>query len=275
MSRPRLLLIDPDDTRRERFQAYLVSQFEVLAIPVAARSHERFTSLKPDAVLAHARQPTSSGPRICKELRELAGGEDCLMVVYGHLVGPRKTPLQYEQMRIDTRVDIWLTREVDAIDLEKVLGLKLLAPEEAPKVAAPPTARKAAAQKVAFISAHREPTGDEPSWGTAATSSQDRGSFLDGMNKRYGPLIQKLPKDQDVTWGQLLRARASLHNLQILLEKPVTPLIQELPEDRPLSVSEILRARVTLHNLRIILRRRLPGAPAEAQEPPTEEVPRG
>jgi CheY-like chemotaxis protein len=274
VSRPRLLLIDPDDTRRQRFQAYLVSQFEVLAIPVAARSHERFTSLKPDAVLAHARQPGSSGPRICRELRDLAGGEDCLMVVYGHLVGPRRTPAQCEQMRVETRVDIWLTREVDAIDLEKVLGLKLLAPEEAPKVAAPPDARKAT-PKVEFISAHRESTGDDPSWGTAAPSSEDRGSFLAGMGKRYGPLIQKLPKDQDVTWGQLLRARANLHNLQVLLEKPVTPLIQELPEDRPLSVAEILRARVTLRNLRIILRRRLPGAPAEAQEPPIEEAPPG
>lgn len=274
MSRPRLLLIDPDDKRRDQFSTYLRTQFEVVAIPVAGRAAERFTALRPDAVLAHARQPGTSGPRLCKQLRELAGGDDCLMFVYGHLVGPRKTPVQIEAMRVETRVDVWMARDVDAMDLEKVLGLKLLAPEE-PPVVTPPLPSRKAAPKVEFVTAHREDGRDDASWGSAVQSSEDQAQYIDSMGKRYRPLIEKLPKDADVSWGQLMRARANLHNLQVLLEKPVTPLIQELPEDRPLTSSEILRARVTLRNLKIILRQRLPNAPTEPEAPPTTETPTG
>lgn len=264
MSRPRLLLLDPDDTRRERFRSWLQSQFDVVAIAVAARSHDRFTALKPDAVLAHARQPGSSGPRVCKELRALAGGQDCLMVVYGQLVGPRKTAAQIEKMREDCQVDLWLTREVEAIDLEKVLGLKLLAPPEEPVAPAPATPGPARpAPQLTFVSAARqEPVGDEPTWGTAAPLGAERKDALKLLGKTWGPLVERLPKDQDVTWGQILRARVNLHNLSVLLEKPVTPLIQELPGDRPLSVAEVLRARVTLKNLRIILSQRALGSEA-------------
>jgi CheY-like chemotaxis protein len=258
MSRPRVLLVDPDDTRREVFQAYLASRFDVVAMPVAAKAQARFAGLNPDAVLAHARQPGSSGLRMCKELRALEHGQDCLMVVYGHMVGPRRTPAQCEAMRAESQVDVWMQREVDEIDLEKVLGVKLLAPVEVPAVKAPDI------QKIQFVSAHREePCEDERTWGRLEEREPDRKSFLATMREQYGGLIDKLPKDQDVSWGQLMRARANLHNISVLLDKPVTPLIQRLPEDRPLTAAEILRARVTLENFRIILRRRLPGESAE------------
>lgn len=258
MSRPRVLLVDPDDTRREVFQAYLASRFDVVALPIAARALGRFSAVAPDAVLAHARQPASSGPRMCKEMRALPHGEDCLMVVYGHMVGPRRSAAQCEAIRQESRVDVWLHREVDEVDLEKVLGVKLLAPIEVPNVPAPDI------DKIEFISAHREePTADERSWGALEDQEPDRGSFLEGIRRRYGPLIDRLPRDQEVTWGQLLRARANLHNISVLLDKPVTPLIQELPDDRPLTAQEILRARITLRNFKIILRRKLPGEQGE------------
>ena len=258
MSRPNVLLVDPDDTRREVFQAYLSSRFEVVAVAIAARAHRAFGQTPPDAVLAHARQPGSSGLRLCKELRALPGGEDCLMVVYGHNVGPRPTGASVERMREASLVDVWLHREVDEIDLEKVLGIKLMEPTPAPGLVVPERAR------IEYVSAHREdPTEDERTWGGVDEREPDRRRFLAGIRDQYGPLIDRLPKDQDVSWGQLLRARANLHNVSVLLEKPVTPLVQELPEDRALTTAEILRARVTLRNLKIILRRKLPGeAPA-------------
>ena len=267
MSRPRVLLVEPDDTRREVFQAYLASRFDVVAMPIAAKALSRFAGLNPDAVLAHARQPGSSGLRMCKEMRALPHGEDCLMVVYGHPVGPRRTTAQGEAMRAEALVDVWMQREVDEIDLEKVLGVRLLAPLEVPSVPAPDL------QKLQFVSAHREePAEDERTWGRLEDREPDRKSFLATMREQYGGLIDKLPKDRDVSWGQLLRARANLHNISVLLEKPVTPLIQRLPQDRPLTAAEILRARVTLENFRIILRRRLPGEPVEPA-PPTSGGP--
>lgn len=258
MSRPRVLLVDPDDTRREVFQAYLASRFDVVAVPLAGKAIARFSKLGPDAVLAHARQPGTSGLRACKEMRGLERGQGCLMVVYGHLLGPRRTPAQYERLRLDHQVDIYLPREVDEVDLEKVVGVKLLAPIEVPDVPAPDI------DKFEFISAHREePVEDEGTWGTVDSVQPDRGGFLATLRRHYGSLIDRLPDDEDVTWGQLLRARANLHNIAVLLNKPVTPLIRELPEDRPLTREEILRARITLRNLKIILRKKLPGEPEE------------
>jgi len=260
MSRPRVLLVDPDDSRRASFSRFLSSRFEVVAVALATRAVAEFSRLRPDAVLAHARQPLSSGMRLCKELRALPDGVGVLMVVYGHPVGPRPSASQAEQLRVASDVDVYLSREVDEMDLEQVVGLKLLAPPEAPRVPLPDLGT-AAPSRVEFFSAHREEgLEDEASWGTALGEG-GRDEYIRLLGRQYGPLIDRLPEDREVTWGELMRARANLHNIRVLLEKPVTPLVQALPKDRDPTMAEILRARLTLNNLKIILRRRLPRPP--------------
>lgn len=256
MSRPRVMVVEPHDARRDVFSAYLASRFEVAPFPLAARAAEAFDRLQPDAVIAHAHQPGSSGLELVKELRTRAGGERCLMVVYGHKAGPRPSTDKAERLRVDAGADVYLAREVDEVDLERVLGLKLLAPVEAPQVPAPTAA------ELRFVSAHREaPVEDEGDWGSVLGEGADRKGFLDGIRRRHGRLIEKLPSDRDVSWGELMRARANLHNLGVLLDKPVTPLIQQLPPDRRPTLEEALRARATLGNLKVILKQGIGGRP--------------
>ena len=261
MSRPRIMLVDPNDSRREGYTAFLSSRFEVSAFPVASKAQAAFPGIQPDAVLIHVRQPGGSGLTLSRALRALPGGERCMLVVYGHPAGARPSPAMIEHLRRDAGADTYLAREVDEVDLERVLGLKLLAPVEAPNVPLP------SLEAVRFISANREePTADEGSWGTALDKDGDQKGFLSLLRKQYGGLIERLPSDREVSWGELMRARANLHNVRILLDKPVTPLIHELADDRSPTVSEILRARITLRNLRIILKKGV-GAPAGATPP--------
>lgn len=268
MSRPRLVIVDAQDARRDVFSAYLSTRFRVSAFPMASKAISAFDGLHADAVIAHVKQPGTSGVHLCKALRERPEGAKALIVLYG--TPPRRlSAAQVEHVRNEAGADVFLPREVDEVDLEQVLGLKLFPPAEGGPVPLPTDA------EVHFVSAHREaPAEDEGDWDTVLGADATRAGLLESLRRHHGQIIDKLPSDKDVTWGELLRARANLHNLGVLLDKPVTPLIRQLPEGRPLRLDEILRAWATLTNLKIILKQGvLPSeAPAETPpEPPSEE----
>lgn len=255
MSRPRVMVVEANDARRDVFCAYLSSRFEVVPFPLVRKAIAAFDSIEPDAVIAHVRQPGSSGLELVKALRTHPAGDRALMVVYGHPVGPRPTPDKAEKLRQDAGADVYLCREVDEVDLERVLGLALVAPVEAPDVPLPTDA------ELRFVSAQREaPEEDEGDWGSVLGEGGDQKQrLLDSIRRRYGGIIDKLPKDRDVSWGEVLRARATLHNIGVLLDKPVTPLIQRLPQGKRPSLEEALRARATLRNLKVILKQGVGG----------------
>lgn len=265
MSRPRVVLVDPSDTRREVFAAYLSTQFDVYPFALAAKAIKRFDGVMPDVVLAHVRQPGTSGLDLSKQIRERPHGPKVLVVVYGNPVGPRPSAGKVEKIRQQCGIDVYMAREVDEVDLEKVIGVQLAEPAETRTVPDGTTA-----QHVKFISAARQqPTDEEGEW-SGAVPVLDRKGYIRAMQEEYGGLVDELPEAQEVSWGELLRARANLHNLRVMLDKPVTPLIDELPTDRRPTLSEVLRAKVTLQNLRVILSPAAQGNESTADAPTAE-----
>ncbi len=231
-SKPRVVLVDVDDTRRESFKRYLSARYEVHSFPLAGQALKALPELRPDALLTHAYQPGGSGPRLCASARALPSASRCLTLVYGRsrrpYGAPRGGPVAADLGQVDVRLD----RRVDVVDVDKALAHALAQRRPA---RARPTPSRHAHQPVEVVSASRHEGG---------------------VWERYrGPdaLIDRLPTRPDVGWDQILRARLTLHNLRVALGKHVTPLVDRLPSDRRPTFGELFRARASLYNVSVIL----------------------
>ncbi len=257
MPRPRVMLVEARDALRESYCTYLQGHFDVDPLPLGRHALAAFQKQAPDAVVANIRQPGGDAVELFAQLRALPGGEDCVLLLYGHPFGPRPSRQQAERICREARADQYLARELDPNDLEQVLALELLGPDTEC------VSDAISLEDVQLMSARR---GEErPTRVGAPTRSGRAWSLLAALLGKTGGVIDRLPTHRDVSWGELVRARPSLHNLYVLLTKPVTPLVERLPEDRPPSLAEIARARASVHNLRVLLKSR--GGPGSVARP--------
>ena len=261
MALPILVLVDPDDGRRQRFSAAFQRHFELYSFASADLAASAAITMRAGVVVAHMEQHLGDGLDLCAELRAATRGWPCLLVVHGQgrearergaamvVVGPRGADLVMPQ-ELEPAV---LLRAV----ARRLKGFAL-------------TAEEAGADLMA--SANRAPLASGlpalrvPKPSIAIPAGVDVQGFFwrldrhltwpairQALTRPRTRLIEELPHGDEITWAQALRARASARNLRVVLGKPVPPLVRRLPVDRSPAWHEVLRAEVNAHNLRVLM----------------------
>lgn len=245
MGRAVLVLVDPDDGRRALLEQAFSRRFEVSAFSHPDLASSCLETLQPRVLLVHINQDVGNGLSFCRSVQALTRELDCMTVVHGRAWGARHPDDYFRRARRSAGADIVISEELSARELLRkvVRGLK-----HGPSM----TDSWSDEWKVEFYSASRVGSGEAPQ------PTRPRGQPLQPTTRRIAPfrfeLIERLPDDRPPTLSEALRARASLHNIRVVLDAPVTPLIEQLPDDRPLALREVLRARITPRNFRVIFR---------------------
>lgn len=266
MSLPVLVLVDPDDGRRQRFSAAFQRHFELYSFASADLAASAAITMRAGVVVAHLEQHLGDGLDLCAELRAACRSWPCLLVVHGQ---GRQARERGAAMVVVGRqgADLVLAQELEPAVLLRAVARRLkgfaLAAEEATGEGPSASPRLSASLPLLRV----------PRPSIAIPSSVEVQGFFWRLDRHLTwpairaalvrprtPLIEALPEDEDFTWSQALLARASGRNLRAVLAKPVTPLVRRLPVDRPPAWHEVLRAEVNAHNLRVLLR----GASARA-----------
>ncbi|MCK6507549.1 hypothetical protein L6R53_29980 [Myxococcota bacterium] len=261
MAHPVLVLVDPDDGRRQRFGAAFQRHFELYSFASADLAASAAVTMRAGVVVAHMEQHLGDGLDLCAELRAASRGWPCLLVVHGQ---GRQARERGAAMVVVGRhgADLVLPQELEPGVLLRAVARRLkgfaLAVEEAGADLVSPASR---ASMTAAL-----PTLRVPRPSIAIPSGVDVQGFFWRLDRHLTwpairqallrprtPLIEDLPEEEDFPWSQALLARASGRNLRVVLAKPVTPLVRRLPVDRRPSWREVLRAEVNAHNLRVLL----------------------
>lgn len=262
MARPALVLVDPNDGRRQSFAEAYQRYFDTYAFAEGELAISAATTMRCQVVVIHMEQQGRDGLALCRQLRGEMRGRTCLVVVHGEdpsMEGRAGVAM----VRANHAADLFLGQEVEPTQLvratvRRISGMTFV--DEVPEPVSILSARRDGAPVRAPFSLKVElPTyqqveaffhrlDDHLTW-----ESMSRVLF-----RPRTPVVDHLPHPDQISWRDVLLARPSLRNMRVLLSKPVTPLVRELPQHRMPTLAEVLRAEVNRQNLGIILRLEVP-----------------
>lgn len=258
MPRPVLVLVDPNDGRRQRYGALLQRHFELYSFATTDLAFKSATTMRAGIVVAHMQQSHGDGLDLARELRQATKGWGCLIVVHGSPQQDEHQERACLSVMVNHQADLLLAQEVSPAFLLKsiarrVKGFELREDDGAVEYESAPhqvvRRRRLALPRMPSsvdvqIFFHR--LDQHLTWP----------KVREALGRPRTALIEELPDPDAINWRQALIARASGHNLRVVLRMPVTPLVRRLPVDRPPSLREVLRAEVSRYNLRVLLETR-------------------
>jgi len=234
-----VLIVDPLKSRRDRIGQSFRRRFDVVTAHDPAGGLERVATEDPAIVLLSLPQAQGHGLDLALKVRELEGGADRVIVVYGRTASDdRLTPDVRARFRKRFKLDGFLAGLPQPGDLPPELAA---GPE--------PQVRREIGQ------APRAPAARDAVQTTAARKAVDTTASRPALKAQSARLTAPPPP----TLGELLTSEASVENLVALLKTEVAgDMIEDLEDNtEEISWSDLLRAKATAKNISKALRKEI------------------
>ena len=220
-----ILVVDPRPHFRNALADALRNWFTVHTAYDEPGALAAISCFSPQAVLCSlVQRDEQSGLDVCRRGRRLDGGKGCAMIVYGLSGSSAPNAERKAMLERRSKVDLFLAERLSPEEVTgRLLGVLLRLDAVASgvgKVDARLEPLRAAGANDGVLSARRDPTLADVSWGDLLRRDVDGGVMKEVLRRGVTSAdVSRYDSTAEIPWNELLRAPARPKNVRRLFSK--------------------------------------------------------